>query len=49
MNAAIEIMPVKALFTEALRESFDDLDIPDKDAPTFSYGLPRPPRCCRPA
>ena len=35
MNAAIEIIPVKAVFTEALRESFDDLDIPDTGATSY--------------
>ena len=39
MNAAIEIMPVKALFTEAVRESFDDLDIPDKGATSYLADL----------
>src|SRR5207249_2073521 len=39
MNAAIEIIPVKALFTEALRESFDDLDIADKGATGYLADL----------
>lgn len=39
MDAAIEIIPVKALFSEALRESFDDLDIPDKGATDYLANL----------
>jgi len=39
MNAAIEIISVKALFTEALRESFDDLDIADKGATGYLADL----------
>jgi hypothetical protein len=39
MNAAIEIIPVTSLFTEALRESFDDLDIPDKGATGYLADL----------
>jgi len=39
MNAAIEIVPVRSLFTEALRESFDDLDIHDKGATGYLADL----------
>ena len=39
MDAAIEIIPVKTLFGEALRESFEDLDIPDKGATDYLADL----------
>jgi len=39
MNAAIEIIPVTSLFIEALRESFDDLDIPDRGATSYLADL----------
>jgi len=39
MDAAIEIIPVKAVFSQALRDSFDDLAIPDKGATDYLADL----------